>query len=181
MGQLEDKGFLGELMGWNMLKVGIMPNGINTELLSFTDKNGQVVVNNKEAIDRMLQNSNSYPIKVTYKPPRWMRGMGPERVPGYMIHRTFLRFVKDAVENVNHDIKKVKHWHQRRTFERFLLYLEDHYYQTDDDLVDAPQGYQLYMMYPHMTGCMGLVDKTGPNMTRVLTGEADILEFLFGG
>merc|ERR1711879_1133847 len=166
-------GFLGELMTWNMLKVGIMPNGLNTQLLAFTDKNGQVVVNNKEAIDRMLQNSNSYPIKVTYKPPRWARGMGPERVPSYQVHRTFLRFVKDAVENVNYDIMKVKHWHQRRTFERYLLYMEDHLYQNGDALEDAPDSpWALYSMYPFMTGAMGLVDKTGPGLTRVLKGEA---------
>lgn len=179
--QLEDKDFLGELLTWNMLKAGIAPDQLHNQLLYFVDKAGQVVVNNKEGIERMLSNPGSYPLRVLYKPPFWCKGMPAERVPSYQIHRTFLKFVKDAVMNVDQEIKNVKHWHQRRTFERFLLYLEDHYHQTEDKLDDALSNWELYGTYPFMTGSLGLVDKTGPNMTRVLKGEADILEFLFGG
>ena len=36
-----------------------------------------------------------------------------------------VRFVQDALAELDGNIDNVKHTHQRRTFERYLLYLED--------------------------------------------------------
>mmetsp|Transcript_26540 Transcript_26540/g.60432 ORF Transcript_26540/g.60432 Transcript_26540/m.60432 type:complete len:108 (+) Transcript_26540:2-325(+) len=107
--------------------------------------------------------------------------MPPDQVPSWEVQRSFLRFVKLAVAELGANIYNVKHKHQRKTFERYLLYLEDHYYQNDDRLDDAMSNWELYMRYPFMAGSMGLIDKTGPNLPKVLRGEADVLEFLFGG
>jgi hypothetical protein len=179
--QLEDKDFLGELLTWNLLKAGLPPEALHLPLLYFIDRNGQVVSNNRQAVERMLSNPGSYPMKVSYKLPGQFKGMPGDRVPGYQVHRCGLKQTLIAMRNVDMDIMKVKHWHQRRTFERYLLYWEDHLYQNGDNLDDAPDSpFALYSQYPFMTGCMGLVDKTGPGLTRVLKGEADILEFLFG-
>ena len=42
----------------------------------------------------------------------------------------------------------MKHKLQRRTFERYLIYLEDHYYQNDDHLEDSLTNWELYMKFP---------------------------------
>uniref|UniRef100_A0A7S4SPL4 WWE domain-containing protein n=1 Tax=Alexandrium monilatum TaxID=311494 RepID=A0A7S4SPL4_9DINO len=180
--QLDDKDYLGEMLTWNMIAAGIDPEAFDSHrVLAFTNKNKQTVIGNREEIEKMLTSDQSYPITVTYHPPRTYDGMPESEVPGWEVQRTFLKFIKEAVANVDGDIYKVKHVHQRRTFERYLLYLEDYYYQNDDDLADSMYGWELYMRYPFMTGSLGLIDKTGPNLTKVLRGEADVLEFLFGG
>jgi hypothetical protein len=179
--QVEDKDFLGEMLTWNMLKAGIPPEALVPWVLFFIDKTGQVVTNDKQAVERMLSNRGSYPIKVQFKPPFHLKGMGPEMIPSMQIHRTQLGFCINAQKACDNDIKKVKHWHQRRTFERYQLYLEDHKYQCADDLADAPSQAELYAQYPHLTGALGLIDKTGPNLVRVMKGDADVLEYLFGG
>merc|ERR1712186_15238 len=173
------KDYLGELLTWNMLSTGITPNTLDNRILTFSDRQGHKVAGDRAAIQKMLDNPNSFPVKVEYIPPPMVRGMTMDRLPGAEIQRVSLKFIQNAITNVNNDIHKVKHTHQRRTFERFQLYLEDHYYQNDDHLHDALNNWEFYMRYPFMTGCFGLIDKSGPNLTRVLTGEADILEFLF--
>jgi len=179
---LEDKEHLGELLTWNMIAAGIDPATFEAHrLLAFTTKLGRTVVGNRAEIENLFAEDMNYPITITYHPPKVFDGMPPDQIPSWEIQRTFLKFVKQSVADVNADITKVKHKHQRRTFERYLLYLEDHYWQNDDNLDDAMSNWELYMRYPFMTGSLGLIDKTGPNLTKVLRGEADVLEFLFGG
>mmetsp|Transcript_81933 Transcript_81933/g.227177 ORF Transcript_81933/g.227177 Transcript_81933/m.227177 type:complete len:340 (-) Transcript_81933:209-1228(-) len=180
--QLEDKDYLGEMLTWHMISAGINPEGLDAHsLLAFTNRLGQTVVGDRGAIEQMLTSDQSYPVTVTYSPPKVFDGMPPEQIPGWELHRCFLRFVKQSVGDLGAEIYNVKHKHQRRTFERYLLYLQDHYYQNDDYLEDAMSNWEFYMRYPFMTGSLGLIDKTGPNLTKVLRGEADVLEFLFGG
>jgi len=180
--QVEDKDFLGEMLTWHMISAGIAAESFQAQrYLAFTNVAGQTIIANRQEIENMMANERSYPITVSYHPPKVFEGMIPEEIPGYEVQRTFLRFIKNACTDVNYEIYNVKHKHQRRTFERYLLYLEDHYHQCDDHLEDAMNGWELYMRYPFMTGSMGLIDKTGPNLTKVLRGEADVLEFLFGG
>mmetsp|Transcript_75380 Transcript_75380/g.243856 ORF Transcript_75380/g.243856 Transcript_75380/m.243856 type:complete len:339 (-) Transcript_75380:85-1101(-) len=180
--QLEDKDHLGEMLTWHMMSAGISPEQFDAHrTLAFTNRYGQTVVGNRAEIEGMLTNDQSYPVTVSYQPPKVFDGMPPDQVPGWELQRTFLKFVKQSVGDLNAEIYNVKHKHQRRTFERYLLYLEDHYYQNDDHLDTAMTNWEFYMRFPFMAGSLGLIDKTGPNLSRVLRGEADVLEFLFGG
>lgn len=180
--QLEDKDYLGEMLTWNMMAAGIAPEAMQADgYLFFTSVSGQTIVGNRPEIEKLLANDKSYPVNVAYQPPKVFDGMIPSEIPSFEVQRSFLRFIKNACADVNYEIYNVKHKHQRRTFERYLLYLEDHYHQTDDYLETAMSNWELYMRYPFMTGSMGLIDKTGPNLTKVMRGEADVLEFLFGG
>eukprot|EP00933_Yihiella_yeosuensis_P004373 TRINITY_DN108740_c0_g1_i1.p1 TRINITY_DN108740_c0_g1~~TRINITY_DN108740_c0_g1_i1.p1 ORF type:complete len:365 (-),score=58.38 TRINITY_DN108740_c0_g1_i1:72-1097(-) len=175
-----DKELFGEMLTWHMLSAGILPGALDNRCLKFFDHKGQVAVGSKEDIVRMMENPNSYPIKVKYEPHPAFKGMEPDKVPDYEVNRVMLRWVKDAVAEMDANLYNVKHKHQRRTFERYLLYLEDHYYQTGDMLEDAPDHLKVIERYPWMEKAFLLTNKTGPNLSKILKGEIDVLEYLFG-
>ncbi|CAE8711748.1 unnamed protein product, partial [Polarella glacialis] len=177
---VSDKDSLGEMLTWHMLSAGILPGSLDNRCLKFTNQKGQVAVGNKEDISRILANTSAYPIKVKYEPHPAFRGMEPEKVPEYEVNRVMLRWVKEAVAELGADMSNVRHIHQRRTFERYLLYLEDHYYQTGDMLEDAPTHLEVIERYPWMEKAFLLTNKTGPNLSKILRGEIDVLEYLFG-
>jgi len=178
--KLEDKNFLGELLTWNMTAAGILPQALDNTKLFFTSRHGMTAVANREEIEKILTNDASYPVTVNYAPEQFRDGMTPESAMSYEVERTFLKIIQKSVADLNGDIYKVKHKHQRRTFERYLLYLEDHYYQTGDKLETALTIEEMWVKSPWQVQFLGLIGKTGPALTKVLKGEADVLDYLFG-
>merc|ERR1712061_734342 len=120
-----------------MHSAGVTPETLDNWILNFIDKKGSKTAGNRDAIQSMLNNPNSYPIHVEYRPQAIVIGMTPEQKINTESQRVVLKFVQNAIGVVNNDIHKVKHTHQRRTFERYQLYLSDHYYQNEDRLEDA--------------------------------------------
>lgn len=175
-----DKDYLGEMLAYHMKVADLAPEMFFKEVLSFTDKRGKTATNSKRDIQKMLSDSGSYPVHVSYDASKKYQAVPPERIPDIDTDRCFLRVIHEAANKVEWDIMKVKHKHQRRAFERFLLYMEEQRYQNEDDPKDAPDVMEYYQRYPWRYGMFNLIDKTGPNMGRILAGEADVLEFLFG-
>lgn len=178
--EASEKEQLGEMLTWHMLAAGIPPHLLDSRHLRFITKKGHPISNSKEEVARALDNVANYPVKVRYEPPQVFRGVPPESVVHFEVNRIWLKFIKDAVAQLGGDIYNVKHRHQQKTFERYMLYLEDHYYQNDDNLDDATTLYEFLAKYPHMYFTFNLTEKTGPNLARVLRGEVDVLEYLFG-
>ena len=135
----------------------------------------------KKDIAKMLANPRAYPIHISYKPHPAFLFMPREQVQHIEVQRTFLKMVKEAVAEWDGNLDNVKHKHQRRTFERYLLYLEDHYSQTGDDLSDALDMETCVKLYPETAFGFLLISKTGPGLPTILRGEIDVLEYLFGG
>ncbi|CAE7276171.1 RFC5 [Symbiodinium natans] len=180
--QASEKDCFGEMLAWQMHAAGIAPQSLDNRCLKFTDAKGTEAMGNKQEIGKLLANPGSYPVRVSYFPHPAFKFVRPERVPDIEVTRTHLKFVQDALAELDGNIDNVKHTHQRRTFERYLLYLEDHYYQTGDDLQDALEWEPLVQKYgPHMEGYFLLTKKTGPGLSKILRGEIDVLEYLFGG
>jgi len=175
-----DKDLLGEMLSYHMLRAGVTPQALDNKCLIFTNKKGETAVANKEDVARMLSNPSSYPIIVSYEPHTAFKGVAGETgVRDHHINRVTLKFVKEAVAEIG-SIDNVKHTHQRRTFERYLLYLSDHYYQSEDDLSDAMDMKEVCAAYPGVEKAFLLIDKTGPGLSKILRGEIDVLEYLFG-
>lgn len=179
--QLAERDRLGELLSWHMLSAGVDPQFMESASLTFTDRRGQAAVGSREAVQSMLERDASFPVRVTYAPRKVYSGLEPQKMIEYEVYRTHLLAVKEAVKALGANLHNVKHRHQKKTFERYLLYLEDHYYQTDDDLSDALRMGELCARYPHLAPHFALTSKTVDNLVRVLRGEVDILEYLFGG
>ena len=135
----------------------------------------------KKEIAKMLGNPRAYPIHISYKPHPAFKFVAPQYVPHMEVTRTMLKFTQTAVAELDGKLDNVKHKHQRRTFERYLLYLEDHYYQTGDDLSDALDMEAVVNKYPETAFSFLLINKTGPGLSKILRGEIDVLEYLFGG
>lgn len=142
---------------------------------------GDESMGSKKDIAKMLANPRCYPVTISYKPHPAFRFIAREHVPSNEILRTMLKFTKQAVEELGGNLDNVKHKHQRRTFERYLLYLEDHYYQTGDDLSDALELETLVREYPETAFAFLQIKGTGPGLGKILRGEIDVLEYLFGG
>merc|ERR1711879_944979 len=166
-------GYLGEMLAYHMKVADIGPGDFYKEVLYFTDKRGKTVSNSKKDIQKMLSDSGSYPVHVSYDATKKYQMMHPQRIPDLDSDRCFLRVIYEASNKVEWDIMKVKHKHQRRTFERFLLYMEEHRYQNEEDPKNCPDIMEYYTRYPWRYGMFNLIDKTGPNMGRILAGEAD--------
>ena len=147
----------------------------------FTSAQGDESMGSKKDIAKMLANPRCYPIQISYKPHGAFQFMSPEQVPWIEVGRTMLKFTKDAVGELGGNLDNVKHKHQRRTFERYLLYLQDQYYQTGDDLSDALDMETCVGTYPEAASAFLLINKTGPGLSKILRGEIDVLEYLFGG
>lgn len=147
----------------------------------FTSDQGEEAMGSKKDIAKMLSNPRSYPIRISYKPHPAFKFMPREHVPSIEVGRTMLKFTKEAVAELDGKLDNVKHKHQRRTFERYLLYLEDHYRQTGDDLSDALDMETCVKTYPETAFAFLLINKTGPGLPKILRGEIDVLEYLFGG
>jgi len=180
--QASDKESFGEMLSWQMLAAGIPPPSLDNRCLKFTDARGTEAMGNKQEISKMLTNPGSYPVRVSYFPHPAFKFVRPERVPELEAMRTHLKFVQEAVAELDGNMDNVKHTHQRRTFERYLLYLEDHYYQTGDDLHDTLSWEELVQKYgPDKEMFFLLTKKTGPGLSKILRGEIDVLEYLFGG
>eukprot|EP00930_Biecheleria_cincta_P056169 TRINITY_DN42338_c0_g1_i1.p1 TRINITY_DN42338_c0_g1~~TRINITY_DN42338_c0_g1_i1.p1 ORF type:complete len:330 (+),score=56.27 TRINITY_DN42338_c0_g1_i1:33-1022(+) len=178
--EASDKDMLGEILSYHMLCAGVTPQALDNRCLIFTNKKGETAVANKEDVARMLSNPSSYPIRVSYEPRTAFKGVAGDReVLNHHISRVFLKFIKDAVAEIG-SINNVKHQHQRRTFERYLLYLSDHYYQSEDDLSDAMGLDEVCAAFPGVGKAFLLTDKTGPGLPKILRGEIDVLEYLFG-
>eukprot|EP00438_Fugacium_kawagutii_P011234 Skav228664 [mRNA] locus=scaffold2369:310867:311283:+ [translate_table: standard] len=135
----------------------------------------------KKDIAKMLANPRCYPVTISYKPHPAFRFVPREHVPANEVGRTMLKQTQKAVEELGGNLDNVKHKHQRRTFERYLLYLQDHYYQTGDDLSDALDMETVVQAYPETAFAFLLINKTGPGLPKILRGEIDVLEYLFGG
>mmetsp|Transcript_55186 Transcript_55186/g.103455 ORF Transcript_55186/g.103455 Transcript_55186/m.103455 type:complete len:222 (+) Transcript_55186:63-728(+) len=176
-----EKDRLGEMLSRNMLCAGIEPQALDNRCLSFRDTKGLEAKGNKQEIAKMLANSASYPITVAYHPHPAFKFVTPQAVGDTEATRAYLKYVQDAVAELDGKLDNVKHTHQRRTFERYLLYLEDHYYQTGDDLKDAMTWEECATKYPHTYPYFLLTNKTGPGLSKILRGEIDVLEYLFGG
>ncbi|CAE7768452.1 RFC5 [Symbiodinium sp. CCMP2592] len=180
--QASDKESFGEMLSWQMLAAGIPPPSLDNRCLKFTDARGTEAMGNKQEISKMLTNPASYPVRVSYFPHPAFKFVRPERVPELEAMRTHLKFVQEAVAELDGNMDNVKHTHQRRTFERYLLYLEDHYYQTGDDLHDTLSWEEVVQKYgPDKEMFFLLTKKTGPGLSKILRGEIDVLEYLFGG
>lgn len=179
--QLVDRERLGELLSWHIMSAGVDAQSLNMAALTFTDRWGNVAAQSKEVVQRMLEKESNFPVKIKYAPPKAFQSMTPQDMLHYETVRTHLLAVKNAVKELDGDITKVKHLHQKKTFERYLLYLEDHKYQSEDDLSDAMTVEELVRKYPHLGGVFGLTYKVCGDLPRVLRGEVDILEYLFGG
>lgn len=178
--EASEKDLFAEMLSYHMLISGVNPRALDNRCLIFTNKKGETAVANKEDVARMLSNPGSYPIRVSYEPRTAFKGIaGDEAVMQSQITRVFLKFVKDAVAELG-SINNVKHTHQRRTFERYLLYLSDHYYQSEDDLSDAMSHHEAIAAYPGTEKMFLLTEKTGPGLPKILRGEIDVLEYLFG-
>ena len=176
-----EKDLFGEMLSWHVLAAGILPQSLDNRCLKFTSSQGEEAMGNKKDIAKMLSSSSSYPIRVSYKPHPAFKFMRPETVIGMELNRTFLLFVKEAVKELDANIDNVKHKHQKRTFERYLLYLEDYYYQTGDDLSDAMDYERLVAKHPELEFTLLQIKRTGPGLSKILRGEIDVLEYLFGG
>ena len=179
--EASEKESFGEMLSWNMLAAGIMPHTLDNRCLRFTSDQGEEAMGSKKDIAKMLSNPRSYPIRISYKPHPAFKFMPREHVPSIEVGRTMLKFTKEAVAELDGKLDNVKHKHQRRTFERYLLYLEDHYRQTGDDLSDALDMETCVKTYPETAFAFLLINKTGPGLPKILRGEIDVLEYLFGG
>ncbi|CAE7657458.1 RFC5, partial [Symbiodinium pilosum] len=179
--QASEKDCFGEMLSWHMLAAGVAPQSLDNRCLKFTDASGTEAMGSKQEIGKLLANPSSYPVRVSYFPHPAFKFVRPEAVPEVESTRTHLKFVQDAVAELDGNMDNVKHTHQRRTFERYLLYLEDHYYQTGDDLHDAMNWEDFLQRYPHLEFFFLLTKKTGPGLSKILRGEIDVLEYLFGG
>merc|ERR1712218_719659 len=99
MGELKDKDYFGEMLSWNMLVSGVTPETLDNRILYFTNKKGHKVAGDKEAIQAMLNDPNSFPVQVEFIPPAMVRGMTPEQKPAQEMQRVFLKFIQNAVGN----------------------------------------------------------------------------------
>ncbi|CAL1156254.1 unnamed protein product [Cladocopium goreaui] len=176
-----EKECFGEMLSWNILAAGILPQNLDNRCLKFTSAQGDESMGSKKDIAKMLANPRAYPIHISYKPHPAFLFMPREQVQHIEVQRTFLKMVKEAVAELDGNLDNVKHKHQRRTFERYLLYLEDHYSQTGDDLSDALDMETCVKLYPETAFGFLLISKTGPGLPKILRGEIDVLEYLFGG
>ena len=179
--EASEKELFGEMLSWNMLAAGISPQSLDNRCLKFTSSQGEVSMGSKKEIAKMLGNPRAYPIHISYKPHPAFKFVAPQYVPHMEVTRTMLKFTQTAVAELDGKLDNVKHKHQRRTFERYLLYLEDHYYQTGDDLSDALDMEAVVNKYPETAFSFLLINKTGPGLSKILRGEIDVLEYLFGG
>lgn len=178
--QVAERDCLGELLSWQMLSAGVVPEKLQPGSLFFTDKRGTRVAGDRQAIQEMLDNDSSFPVKIKYEPPKVMQGVPLKWHLDVEVHRTHLAAVKRTVKELNRDIYKVKHQHQRKCFERYLLYLEDNLYQNGDDLEDTMTYKDFEKHFPQMLGHFGLTSKVITELPKVMRGEVDILEYLFG-
>lgn len=178
--EASEKDQFAEMLSHHMLRSGVNPRALDNRCLIFTNKKGETAVANKEDVAKMLSNPGSYPIRVSYEPHTAFKGIGgDEDVMFHQVSRVYLSFVKEAVAELG-SINNVKHTHQRRTFERYLLYLSEHYYQSEDDLSDAMSLQEAIAAYPGAEKMFLLTEKTGPGLSKILRGEIDVLEYLFG-
>ncbi|CAE7276114.1 RFC5 [Symbiodinium natans] len=131
---------------------------------------GTEAMGNKQEIGKLLSNPGSYPVRVSYFPHPAFKFVRPGRVPDIEVARTPLKFVQDALAELDGNIDNVKHTLTKGglpfSFWGMLNLLwkrEDHYFQTGDDLQDALEWEMLVQKYgPHMEGYFLLTKKTGP-------------------
>merc|ERR1719401_1942881 len=100
-----------------MISAGIDPQRMDAGALRFIDRRGAVAVESRGAVQDMLDKDSSYPVKVAYKPRKVYEGMTPDEQVTYEVTRTHLLAVKEAVAALGADMYRVKHPHQRKTFE----------------------------------------------------------------
>ena len=179
--EASEKESFGEMLSWHMASNGIEPQFLDNRCLTFTSSKGEEARGNKQEIAKLMADPKSYPVRVSYKPHPAFRLIVHQHVVTQEIARTCLKYTKKAVEELGWEINNVKHKHQRRTFERYLLYIEDHHYQTEDDLSDAMWMEDVVEIYPESGGFFLLINKTAPGLPKILRGEIDVLEYLFGG
>lgn len=177
----QERGQLGEKLSWHMMSAGVEPANLNVAFLTFRDRLGNVATGSRNAVQHMLDKDNNFPVHVTYKTATIFKGVAAGDLVGQEVVRTHMLAVKNCINELNGDINRVKHLHQRQQFERFILYLEDLKYQGGDDLSDAMSMEELCTKFPAASNHFALTYKTIGNLARVLRGEVDILEYLFGG
>mmetsp|Transcript_10718 Transcript_10718/g.31692 ORF Transcript_10718/g.31692 Transcript_10718/m.31692 type:complete len:343 (-) Transcript_10718:49-1077(-) len=181
--QLEDKDRLGELLTRHMMLAGVRHESMDRDSLSFTDRRGTVARSSKDAVQTLLEKSASYPVKVKYAPKKMYQGFEHDKMQCamYELTRINLKAVKDAGAEINWDPDNIKHRHHKKMLQRYHLYLRDQEYQNEDNLEEVMGMVEFCMRYPHAAGYFSLTSKTLPNLAKVLRGEVDIVEYLFGG
>jgi len=168
----EDKNRFWEMLWMEAATVGMAQQCFQLRYLTTKTRSGMIVP--WWELDAWKEDKTHYPLTAVYKPPRATHLMETEEFAGMETQRMILGYIRQCTQDVKPN--EVRNWYQRKTFERYQLYIED----EGPVEADSPGLEEMYARYPHLAaGGLGLIARTGPNLTRVMKGDEDIVTLLF--